>query len=115
MNADWIRRVCLAFPQATEQVQWGDHLVFKVAGKVFVIAALSPGPLICSFKVPSEEFPELTERLGIVQAPYLARGQWVAVEPEASLLAAEWKRLLRQSYDLVVAKLPKKTQVALRK
>ena len=113
MDIDFIRAVCGKFPQTTEHVQWGDHLVLKVAGKVYLIAALAPAENLASFKVPPEEFIELTEQEGIVQAPYLARGQWVAVQQDARLSTAEWKRLLRQSYDLVVAKLPKKTQAAL--
>jgi predicted DNA-binding protein (MmcQ/YjbR family) len=115
MNIEWIRAVCLKFPQATEQVQWGDNLVFKVAGKVFAVGALEPVERALTFKVPPEEFVELTEQEGIIQAPYFARGQWVALEPHANLPAAELKRLLRQSYDLVVAKLPKKTQLELQK
>jgi predicted DNA-binding protein (MmcQ/YjbR family) len=44
----------------------------------------------------------------------MARAQWVSLEPGTSLPAAELKRLLRQSYDLVVARLPKKMQAELR-
>jgi|SRR5579872_5343687 predicted DNA-binding protein (MmcQ/YjbR family) len=114
MDADWVRRICMSFPHATEQMQWGDDLVFKVAGKIFAVAPLSPAKVTLSLKVTSEEFAELTEQDGIIPAPYMARNQWIALEPHARLSAAELKRLLRQSYDLVVAKLPKKTQAALK-
>ena len=113
MSVEWIRRCCLAFPHATEQVQWGDNLVFKVGGKIFAIAALEPSAQFASFKVTPGEFADLTEQPGVVPAPYLARAQWVALESESALPAAEVKKLLRQSYDLVFAKLPKKTQAAL--
>jgi hypothetical protein len=36
-----------------------------------------------------EEFAELVERPGIIQAPYFARNQWVALETEDALTAAE--------------------------
>ena len=42
MNLEKVRRICLAFPGATEQVQWGADLVFKVGGKMFAVAATEP-------------------------------------------------------------------------
>ena len=115
MDIDWLRSVCLSFPQTTEQMQWGDDLVFKVAGKMFAVAPLCPAPVILSFKCSGEDFADLTEREGFIPAPYMARAQWVAMQPEASMPVTELKRLLRNSYDLVVAKLPKKTQAELMK
>ena len=50
---------------------------------------------------------ELTERPGIVPAPYLARAKWVALEKYSALRKSEYERVLEASYDLVVAKLPK--------
>jgi predicted DNA-binding protein (MmcQ/YjbR family) len=44
----------------------------------------------------------------------LARHHWVALESEDALPAAEIKRLIGESYELVLGKLPKKTQAALR-
>jgi predicted DNA-binding protein (MmcQ/YjbR family) len=32
MNIDQLRKFCLAFPGATEQVQWKDDLLFKERG-----------------------------------------------------------------------------------
>jgi predicted DNA-binding protein (MmcQ/YjbR family) len=66
-----------------------------------------------SFKCTPEDFAELTERPGVIPAPYMARAQWVALESQEALPAAEIKKLLKKSYDLVLAKLPKKTQAAL--
>jgi len=50
MDIEWVRRHCLSFPHATERVQWGDNLVFKVAGKIFAILALEPGGQFLCFK-----------------------------------------------------------------
>ena len=113
MNVDWLRRYCMSFPKATEEVLWGGELVLKVGGKMFAVAPLEPGRTCVSFKCTPEEFADLTERPGIIPAPYLARNYWVAIEDEDALPAAELKRLLRNSYDLVFAKLPKKTQAKL--
>jgi predicted DNA-binding protein (MmcQ/YjbR family) len=113
MGVDWIRKYCVSLPHATEQVQWEDDLVFKVGGKMFAVAPLEPAAVCLSFKVTPEEFGELTNLPGIIPAPYLARAQWIALEQEDALTRTEIKRLLKQSHDLVFAKLTKKAQAAL--
>lgn len=113
MNVDRLRETCLSFPGTTEQIQWGNDLVFKVAGKMFAVTPLEPAPVVLSFKASAENFADLTERLNIIPAPYLARAQWVALQARDAVPAEELARLLRESYDLVLAKLPKKTHDAL--
>jgi predicted DNA-binding protein (MmcQ/YjbR family) len=115
MNIDWVRELCCGLAGATEQVQWGDDLVFKVGGKMFAVAPLEPGAAWLSFKSTHEEFAELTERPGIRPAAYLARAHWVSLESESALPRAEVERLVRQSYLLVLAKLPRKAQAKLTK
>jgi predicted DNA-binding protein (MmcQ/YjbR family) len=113
MDVEQLRKICLAFPGATEQIQWGDDLLFKVRGKMFAITPLIPAPVCLSFKVTPENFAELTERPGIIPAPYLARAKWIALESRDALTATELALLLRASYDLVVAKLPRKARESL--
>ena len=113
MDVEWIRRVCMAFPHATEQVLWGADLVFKIGGKMFAAAPLEPAPVCLSFKCTPEQFAELTERPGVIPAPYSARAHWVALESEDALPRAEIRELLGQSYGLVLARLPKKRQAGL--
>ena len=112
MNIEWVRRYCMSIPHATETEQWGG-LVFKIGGKVFAVLALEPAKTWLAFKCEPEEFAELTERAGIIQAPYFARNQWVALETEDALSTAEIKRLVRASYHLVLEKIPKKARAAL--
>jgi predicted DNA-binding protein (MmcQ/YjbR family) len=113
MNVDWLREVCLSFPGATEQIQWGSDLLFKVGGKMFAVTPLEPAPVCLSFKASPEDFAELTERPNIIPAPYLARAQWVALETKDALPESALARLLRDSYDMVFAKLPKKAREAI--
>jgi predicted DNA-binding protein (MmcQ/YjbR family) len=108
MTIDFVRSWCGSFPHVEETVQWEDDLVFKVGGKMFAVMPLEPAPVKLSFKCSPDDFVELTERPGIIPAPYLARAQWVALQTEDALSAAELKRQLRAAYDLVYAKLPKK-------
>lgn len=113
MNVDWVRQRCMSFAHATEQVTWGSDLTFRVAGKIFAVTVLEPAPVWLSFKCSPESFAELTERPGIIPAPYLARAQWVALETREALPANELSDLLRRSYELVLAKIPKKMREAL--
>ena len=113
MNIEWVREHCLSFPNATENVQWGNDLVFKIGGKMFAVAALEPGDHLFSFKCTPDSFAELVERPGIVPAPYLARAHWAAFQRADALPRGETKKLLRQSYDMVFAGLTKKTQASL--
>ena len=106
MNIEDLRSYCLGLPSVTEDIKWGDNLVFSVGGKMFVLADMKP-PLQVSFKVPEDEFAELTSIIDIVQAPYFARNMWILVKDESRFTRREWEHYLRQSYELVKAKLPK--------
>jgi len=57
MKVDAIREYCLDFPEAKENLQWGDELCFKVGGKIFVMLGLD-NPRLC-FKCTPEAFDEL--------------------------------------------------------
>ena len=116
MHLSTLRQLALSLPQTTVVKQWGEHLVFKVAGKMFLIVGLD-GELIDGviFKcMPDDEFDELTDIEGVTQAPYCAKRHWVRVGDLSALPAAELNRRIRRSYDLVVAKLPKKIQATLK-
>jgi len=115
MQLEQLRTYCLSLPGATEQIQWVDQLLFKVGGKMFAITSLEPSPVWLSFKASPEDFAELTERPGIIPAPYLARAKWVALETREALSISELEQLLRESYELIRAKLPRKAQERLTK
>jgi predicted DNA-binding protein (MmcQ/YjbR family) len=119
MGADWIRRFCLSLPHVTEHMPWGADLVFKIGGKMFATVLLEPSERsisqCMSMKCSPEVFAELVDRVGIIPAPYLARANWVALESPDALPRPELERLLRDAYEMVFARLPKKAQVTLRK
>jgi predicted DNA-binding protein (MmcQ/YjbR family) len=55
----------------------------------------------------------MVECPGVAPAPYLARAKWIAFENEDALHHQQLRALVRESYDLVVAKLPRKSREAL--
>jgi len=113
MTIDRVRTLCLAMPGATEQIQWGSDLVFKVGGKMFCVSCTEAAAVVCSFKCDDEAFAELCERESIIPAPYMARARWVALERWDALDDREFKPLIERAYALVKQKLPKKTQADL--
>ena len=110
MDIDALRRYCLQFPHATENVQWGCDLCFKVDGKLFLVTPLEPAPVKLSFKCTPENFAELCERPGVRPAPYMARANWVSLEQLNTLPDGELRELIAESYRLVFERLPKKRQ-----
>ena len=108
-DVDWLRELCLSFPDASEKLQWGENLCFKVRGKIFAIVDLSQGKLTpITLKSAPEQFHELLEVEGISPAPYVGRYKWVMLANSNVLPSDELAALIRQSHDLVVAKAPKK-------
>ena len=106
MNVEAIRAFCLAFPNATEKLQWGDDLCFKVGGKIFVMLGLDHARLC--FKCTPNTFAELIEREDIRPAPYVGRYKWVMLDRLDAVGNAELRDLIRQSFEMVSAKTPKK-------
>ena len=102
MNVDEIRAFCLGFPDATEKLQWGDDLCFKIGGKIFSMLGLD-NPRLC-FKCTPEKFAELIEYEDIRPAPYVGRYKWVMLDRLTALRDDEVRDLIHESYQMVAAK-----------
>ena len=99
MNAESMRELLLSMPHVVEAEQWGGLLFWigdkAIGGKTFVhmnLEASQGHPAM--FPAGPERFAELCERDGVIPAPYLARGHWVAVERWGALRDAEWREEL---------------------
>jgi predicted DNA-binding protein (MmcQ/YjbR family) len=111
MRLERLKAFALSLPHATVVQQWGECLVFKVAGKLFLILVLDGRDITgVTFKCTPDEFAELTAIDGIVQAPYCAKRLWAQVQDLAALSEPALNARIRRSYDLVAAGLPKKTR-----
>ena len=109
MNFEAAKALCRSFPGTVEDVKWGADLVFSVGEKMYACMPNEATDTI-GFKVEDERFLELTDRPGIIPAPYLARAKWIKVVEAKALSDAEAAALLRRSYELVFAKLTRKLQ-----
>jgi predicted DNA-binding protein (MmcQ/YjbR family) len=111
MTLQRIREICLALPGATEQIQWGNDLVFKVGGKMFCVACTEPvvpPKVAMSFKCDDETYADLVEHDGVLPAPYLARAKWVALQRFDTLDTSQLVPLIARAFEIVSAKLPKR-------
>ena len=108
---------CGSLPHATHVIQWGDASVWKIGSKAFAIGGWSGGPeFAVTFKCSEASFAILSELPGLRPAPYLAsRGLlWMQRFDKHSFSDRDLKQYIRQSYAMILAALPKKTQEALR-
>jgi len=108
MTIEDLQGICRQLPGITEDIKWGQDLVFSVGGKMFCVAGLDQSPVTASFKVKDEEFEEISQWPGFKPAPYVAKYKWVWIDDIKKMKKADWKKYIRQSYDLVKAKLPAK-------
>ena len=110
MEIEDIQKICRSFKGVTEDIKWEDHLCFNVGNKMFLITAPDKVPHTATFKVTDEDFELLPEREGFIPAPYMARYKWIYVDDINRFSKKEWEKYLKQSYDLVFAKLPLKVK-----
>jgi len=107
MHVDEVRRFCMSFPRATENLQWGDDLCFKIQGKIFAIMSLAAVPQKLCFKCMPETFSALIEREDIHPAPYVGRYKWVMLDRLDALSNGELQEYIQRSYEMVAANAPK--------
>lgn len=109
MTARALRKLCLGFPGAFEDFPFGpEHSVFKVEGKLFAISALASDPLRVSLKCE----PELAEQLRaanpcIAPGYHLNKRHWNTVTLDGSLPDEMVRDMIEDSYDLIVAAMPR--------
>lgn len=111
MNRETVNAICAALPGAEVSDPWGGgHDVWKVGDKMF--ASIGAMGLGVSVKTPSiEDAQFLIEMDRAQKAPYFHRS-WVLIDWDA-VPEDELRDRIRTSYDLIFAKLPKKTRAAI--
>jgi len=113
MTIEDLQAICHTLPGVTEDIKLGVHLCFNVGGKSFLFTHPDGVPPSASFKVPDEDFEEITAKEGLEPQPYIARYKWVLARDISSLTKKEWEHYIRQSHHLIAAKLPAKIKKSL--
>ena len=110
MHIEDLQKICKQLPHVTEDVKWGHDLCFCVGEKMFLVVGLDSQPVPASFKVPDEDFEEVSSMEGLEPQPYIARYKWVLARDINSLSKKQWEFFIKQSYELIAAKLPAKVR-----
>lgn len=114
MHIEDFRDFCLSLPGTTDETPFGpDTLVFKVGGKIFALTDLRT---FVSFNVKCdpERAAELRERYDYVLPGFhMNKKHWNTVLVGTGATAAQLREWLTDSYQLVVASLPKAARVVI--
>ena len=85
--------------------------MFKVRGKMFALSSLAVRPLSVSLKCDPEIAEQLRATHEVVRPGYhLNKRHWNTVELDGTLDDRFVRDMIEDSYDLVVAGLPKRVQ-----
>ncbi|MFF1463848.1 MmcQ/YjbR family DNA-binding protein [Streptomyces sp. NPDC058330] len=114
MTPQELRAFCLDFNASTEEFPFGPETsVFKVLGKMFALSTLGAAPLTVNLKCDPDDAVRLREEHpAIVPGWHMNKRHWNTVTV-AELPAPMVRELVEDSYDLVVAGLPKAQRLRL--
>ncbi|ANS65155.1 hypothetical protein SLINC_2931 [Streptomyces lincolnensis] len=116
MSPEELRAFCLSFNEAVEDFPFAPEIsVFKVLGKVFALSWIDARPLKVNLKCDPEdavrlrdEYPEL-----IIPGYHMNKRHWNTVRLDGGLPDRLVRELIEDSYDLVVAGLPRAVRLRL--
>ncbi len=110
MDIESLRNYCLLKDSVTEEFPFGnDTLVFKVNGKIFLLASLDNSPLQFNVKCDPDKAIELREQYdAIIPGYHMNKKHWNTVITDGSLSAKLLKEMIDDSYNLVAQSLSKK-------
>ena len=117
LNIEQIREYCLKKKGVTEEFPFDDEtLVFKVAGKIFLLASLESIPLQINLKCDPEKAIELREEYDAVQPGYhMNKKHWNTIIVDGTVPSGYVFEWIDDSYNLVVAGLKKSERNMLEK
>ena len=115
MTRDDLLAFCHDLPAAEETYPFGDEVaVFKVGGKMFALVPLSEGPATVNLKCDPGRALELREAYaGIRPGYHQDKRHWNTVDLDGSVEDDVVRGLVEDSYDLVVAGLPRAVRAEL--
>lgn len=116
MTPDELRAFCLSFNAATEDFPFRPEIsVFKVSGKMFALSWTGERPLKVNLKCDPEDAVRLRGDHPDLIAPgyHMNKRHWNTVTVDGGLPDRLVKELIEDSYDLVVAGLPRAERLRL--
>lgn len=117
MNIEDFRNLCLALPEAKENLPWVEPqyqnlITFTVAGKWFCLLDIENK--FCDLKCTPDKVFELQDKYtGIQPAWHMNKKHWIKVVIDSDVPGSEINGLVKQAYDLIVSSLPKSMRTTL--
>ena len=108
MDIETVEKICKSLPHVTDEIKWKSDLVYMIARKMFCVVDLEAVPTTVAFKVPEEDFEEISTAVNFKPAPYFAQHHWVTVVDFNKISVRELERYIETSYGLVKERLSKK-------
>ena len=110
MDIEQLRDYCLSKPLTEEGLPFGPNvLVFKVKGKIFLLASLDAPQLQFNLKCNPELAEELREQYSCVLPGYhMNKKYWNTIILDGSISNNQLKEWIDHSYELVLK--PKKKE-----
>ncbi len=84
-----MRRICLALPEATETMTWGQPH-FRVRGKIFAGCGDHGGTLTLGFKLEREHADAAIQDPRFTRAPYVGQHGWISMDVKG---VRDWKEV----------------------
>ncbi|GHH93704.1 MmcQ/YjbR family DNA-binding protein [Streptomyces capillispiralis] len=111
-----LRALCLSFDATVEDFPFNPETsVFKVLGKMFALTNLDARPLTVNLKCDPDDALRLrTDHPGLIVPGYhMNKRHWNTVTADGALPDRLVRELVEDSYDLVVAGLPRAERLKL--
>lgn len=110
MNIESLQQYCLSKSGVIEELPFGpDTLVFKVGGKMFLLASLDTDPLQFNIKCDPDEAEQLRSEYRCVLPGYhMNKRHWNTIVVDGSVNNKQLQQWIDNSYQLVFDGLPKK-------
>lgn len=111
MDIEEFRDYCLSLPQAKEKSPWTEPqyqnlITYSVADKWFCLLDLDNK--FCNLKCPVDQVAELQDKYkGVEPAWHMNKTHWITVLLDSDVPKAEIESLVKQAYNLIIARLPK--------
>jgi predicted DNA-binding protein (MmcQ/YjbR family) len=115
MNLDDLRAICIAKPGTTEERPFGpDTVVFKVMNKMFALCGDDPQPEFVNLKSDADDALFFREKFdGVKPGYHMDKRTWNSVYLVSDVPESLVREMIDDSYDLIVASLPKKVRSTL--
>ncbi len=117
MHIEALREYCLSKNGVEETMPFGpETLVYKVMGKVFLLAGIENNPVQFNVKCDPEKAVALREQFDCILPGYhMNKKHWNTVIVDGTLTLSQLKECIDDSYELIVSSLSKTAQLNLKK